>query len=268
MGENGQYYIPAGTPRLTTVTDMHDVKVDNRTETALDIADHRWNDMSLETAKYIAAYLGNNGRMYIDLPGTLKVTKNIDVADGFDAAKYKDTEFEFSLDLSGADEEYNAKIFDRSGDQQGRDFLIKDGDTFKLKAGESIYIYGLPDGASYEVTEQNIPSGFTQTSAEGAQGDITGGEEKSAEFLNTYSASLPDSVDTSEFFVGAKVLDGRDWKQGDSFLFVIEKDDKAPATEKAETETEALSDGQYTDGQQVPFDFGKANLPNLELTPI
>lgn len=260
VGENGQYYIPAGTPRLTTVTDMHDVKADNRTETASDIADQRWNDMSLESAEDIVAYLGNNGRMYVDLPGTLKVTKDIDVVDGFDAAKYKDTEFEFSLDLSGADEEYNAKIFDRSGDQQGRDFLIKDGDTFKLKAGESIYIYGLPDGASYEVTEQNIPAGFTQTSAEGAQGDITGGEEKSAEFLNTYSASLPDSVDTSEFFAGAKVLDGRDWKQGDSFLFVIEKDDKAPATEKAETRSEALSDGQYTDGQQVPFDFGEAEF--------
>ena len=62
------------------------------------------------------------------------------------------------------------------------------------------------------------------------------------------------------FFAGAKVLDGRDWKQGDSFLFVIEKDDYAPATEKAETRAEALSDGQYTDGQQVPFDFGEAEF--------
>ena len=66
---------------------MHDVKADNRTETASDIADQRWNDMSLESAEDIVAYLGNNGRMYIDLPGTLKVTKDIDVADGFDAAK-------------------------------------------------------------------------------------------------------------------------------------------------------------------------------------
>lgn len=259
VGENGQYYIPAGTPRLTTVTDMHTVKKTNDTSTAGDVADQKWNDMGVNTAEDIIAYLGNNGRMDLDLPGTLKVSKDIAVADGFDKSAYLDTEFEFTLELTGADGQYDAEIFDENGNRQGSEFTVENGGTFKLKAGESIYVYGLPHGAEYAVDEQNIPAGFSKTSATANEGNIVGGEEQSAEFLNTYDAELPDTVDTADFFKGAKILDGRDWNQGDSFLMVIETESGVP-TEKAQTKLTADTDGQYKDGDKVPFDFGKAQF--------
>ncbi|MFR2966711.1 MAG: hypothetical protein ACLTK0_10165 [Anaerovoracaceae bacterium] len=65
------------------------------------------------------------------------------MADGFDAAKYKDTEFEFKLDLSELTKN-TAKIFDRSGDQQGGEFLIKT--EIRSSSRREGIIYISPDG--------------------------------------------------------------------------------------------------------------------------
>lgn len=259
-GENGQYYIPSGTPRLTAVTNLYAQKSNNATQTAADTANPAWNDVSVANAEKITVYLGNNGRMDIELPGTLKVSKTSQAADGFNKENIEDKEFEFLLDLNGTAGTYTAKIFDSKGSQQGSDLTVKDQDTFKLRDGQSISIYGLPDGTEYEVTEQNLPAGFEQTSAAGSAGTIAGGIVSEASFVNTYKAVMPDSVDAAEFFKGAKILDGRDWKAGETFKFVIDAQGDAPATEKTEVQLTARNDGSYADGQEVPFDFGKADF--------
>lgn len=260
VGENNQYYIPAGTPRLTTVTDLYDKKDKNETGTASVIINPKWDEMSVSSAEEILVYLGNNGRIDVELPGTLKVTKNVEVADGFDKATVTEKEFDFVLKLTGAEGSYQAKIFDKNNKQQGGDLSLGDGDSFKLKDGQSIYVYGLPQGAAYEVKEQNLPGGFSQKSATGASGTITGGEESQAEFTNLYRALVPASVDTSEFFVGAKVLDGRDWNEGEAFTFVIKPQNGAPVPERLTTELVSQSKASYKDGVEVPFDFGKAEF--------
>ena len=71
---------------------------------------------------------------------------------------------------------------------------------------------------------------------------------------------MPDSVDAAEFFKGAKILDGSDWNAGETFKFVIDAQGDAPATEKTEVQLTARNDGSYADGQEVPFDFGKADF--------
>ena len=49
--------------------------------------------------------------------------------------------------------------------QHGDDFKIASGGTHTLKHGEVMRVYGLPDGATYTVSEpvEQMPEGFTQT---------------------------------------------------------------------------------------------------------
>lgn len=260
VGENNQYYIPVGTPRLASVTNLYALKADNATGTAEEIINPVWNDMDVSNAERIRVYLGNNGRIDIELPGTLKVAKVSETADGFDKETIKDKEFEFLLDLNGAEGSYTARLFGDDMKQQGEDLTVEDKDVFKLKDGQTMFIYGLPDGTAYKVTEQNMPAGFQRISAEGDKGTITGGTVSAASFVNSYKAVLPESADTAEFFKGGKILDGRDWKTGESFKFVIKAQGNAPETEQTEAVLVAGPDENYDDGSEVSFDFGKADF--------
>lgn len=67
-----------------------------------------------------------------------------------------------------------------------------------LRDKQKIFIYGLPAGAHYEVSEINLPGGFTQTSPaeEGqpvAASGITGPIENSI-FVNAYAADMGDAA--------------------------------------------------------------------------
>jgi len=72
--------------------------------------------------------------------------------------------------------------------------------SVKLKAGEHVIIEGLPDGATYTVTE-DAAGGFTPT-ATGDTGTIVANQQCTASFINTYAAS------SRYQFVGTKKLDG------------------------------------------------------------
>ena len=72
--------------------------------------------------------------------------------------------------------------------------------AISLKAGESVVISGLPNGASYTVTE-DAAGGFTVTS-EGSTGTIAADRQSNAFFDNTYQSSGLYQ------FIGTKKLDG------------------------------------------------------------
>ena len=128
-----------------------------------------------------------------------------------------DKSFDFTVALTGTDGKpvsgtfgtgSAAVTFDESGMA-----------TFKLKGGESKTISGLPEGATYEVTEA-AASGYDPTS-EGEKGTVTK-EGATAAFINTYGIITPATVNTDALF--GKKLIGRDWKAGDAFTFSIAAD--------------------------------------------
>lgn len=71
IGVNSQgVYFKTGTARLTYLNNLYKAKDDNVTETANDVLNPKW----VGTGQ-VGAYLGNNGKLTVDLPGTLAVTK-------------------------------------------------------------------------------------------------------------------------------------------------------------------------------------------------
>ena len=72
-----------------------------------------------------------------------------------------------------------------------------------------------------------------------------------ARFINTYEAVTEQPVSTDGLF--SKVLNGRDWKESDSFTFVIEPQDGAPAPKEAEATLTSRTDEA---GVSVSFGFG------------
>ncbi len=83
-----------------------------------------------------------------------------------------------------------------TGVQHGNDFKIASGGTHTLKHGEVMRVYGLPDGATYTVSEpvEQMPEGFTQTlpldeagKPTTATGAIKLGDTSRVLFENTYT---------------------------------------------------------------------------------
>lgn len=257
-GEGG-IYIKAGTQKTNRIKDLVGVKgVDggaNNTDTASGYLSPDWS----ATPGFITTLLGNNGKLTVDIPGSLEVTKKVESAEGVTAPA--DANFPFTISLAKADGEYGAQVYDENGDPVGSAFTIKNGSTFTLKADETLKVVGLPAGASYIVTEEanekgDIPSGFTQTASEGATGAIVAGEASKASFTNKYSVD-EFTLSGSEYLDGTKVLTGRDWLEGDSFTFELSGAGN-PLPEGAENgkATITLEGAGHGENERVSFQFG------------
>ncbi len=109
--------------------------------------------------------------------GELDITKTV-------VNEYKEndtTEFTFQVTIDGVDA--NKEFPYTIGETEG---TIKSGETLKLKNGETAKISEIPDGASYTVTETDIPDGYENTSTSGDSGTISDEAAAEAEFENTY----------------------------------------------------------------------------------
>ena len=80
--KTGEYYIPAGTPRTTSLSYFTENKAEgaNKTNTATTSIKPVWKENFAGNS--ITTYLGNNGRMIFDLPGELDITKTVNAAEG------------------------------------------------------------------------------------------------------------------------------------------------------------------------------------------
>ena len=240
---SGNAYFKAGTARLTYIDELAKSKAENITGTATDVLNPKWNsETSTSAATTVIPHLGNNGKLSVEIPGTLAVSKTLDMPEGFDAAAYSDKSFDFELTVeAAAGKTLHAEVKNAAGDVCGDPFELAFDEngkaTHSIKAGETLYVYGVAPNADYSVEELlNAPAddgslthanpGFSQTSpadAEGkaiaATGTVVAGEVAKAEFVNAYAAQGTLKGETA--LAGAKTLNGRDWLSSDKFTFVL-----------------------------------------------
>lgn len=250
----GKAYLKAGTPRLTYINELHAQKADNVTATASSFIDPKWNGSQIFT------WLGNNGKLTLERPGSLEISKVVELAHGYDAADFADEPFEFTVSISEAagksftgtvtlgDEVQGDENFSLTFDEEG---------TYRhtLKPGEKLTIKGLCGGWAYKVDEADR-AGWTAKPVD-AEGVISAGEAAEVEFDNAYAATGVLEGKTS--LAGTKTLDGRAWRSEDRFAFLLTAKDNAPMPEGAQNGTAVMyvtvSEGT-TAGTEIPFNFG------------
>ena len=226
---------------------------------------------NLGTMRLNQLFTSATGVQYTDQRiARLEVTKQVTSADGVTApttyvdaqGQTQDLTFEFTFRLPtngilGGDlankQEYDAQVFDASGDAVGDSFKLKDGDKHSIKAGETIRVYGLAAGDDFTVTEtgKHEDLGFSLVSRkkgdeeQRGEGDAISGtivettssadisQNNRLTFTNNYSP-IPATLDGSASLRVTKSLvneDGsaRDWDEGDAFTFTLAPGDEATA---------------------------------------
>ena len=203
-----------------------------------------WTDLSKVANKNLSAlFTGTNiVRITNERTASIAVRKEVAVPEGFELskdAKERDFTLTFTFDKLGnlpTDTAFDAATFavDKDGveRQVGNDYTITSGGTHTLKHGETIKVYGLPDGASYAVREkpddlypQTQPA--NDTGATPAIGAIESGKTATAEFVNTYTPA-PVTVDGEAFSYEKHFNLMRAEKQDDgTYKEVMEKEDGA-----------------------------------------
>lgn len=261
----GACYLKSGTPRLTYVNELHKVKEENRTATAADVLNPKWSGIEQSAAQtLINAYLGNNGKLSVEVPGTLTVTKQLALPVGYSADDFANESFEFTIAMQDAvGKNFNAVVKNASGEQQGDKFVLafgQDGQAkHSLKPGETLYVYGLSAGWDYKVSE--TPRDGFMAEADGAEGKIAAGETSAVTYTNTYAAS--GTLVGETYLKGKKVLTGREWLETDKFTFVLKDADTSveapmpspPANTLGEMHVEVTRPLGTPAGTEVPSNF-------------
>ena len=249
-------YFKSGTPRLTYINELHKVKEENRTDTAADVLNPKWSGIEQSSAEtLINAYLGNNGKLSVDVPGTLTVTKQLQLPEGYNAADFANESFEFTIAMQGAvGKSFNAVVKNANGEQQGDKFVLAFGQNgeakHSLKPGETLYVYGLSAGWNYKVSE-TPRDGFTAEAA-GAKGQIAAGETSAVTYKNTYAAS--GTLDGETYLKGEKVLTGRVWLETDKFTFILKDADTSVEAPMPPTDTLGETRVEVTQPYGTPAD--------------
>lgn len=281
---SGNAYFKAGTARLTYIDELAKSKAENITGTATDVLNPKWNsETSTSAATTVIPHLGNNGKLSVEIPGTLAVSKTLDMPEGFDAAAYSDKSFDFELTVeAAAGKTLHAEVKNAAGDVCGDPFELTFDEngkaTHSIKADETLYVYGVAPNAAYSVEELlNVPAddgslthanpGFLQSSptdAEGkaiaATGKVVAGEVTKAEFVNTYAAQ--GTLEGSTALAGAKTLKGRAWLSSDKFTFVLKDANTSVVAPMPERASDGVARLEVTQpegtpaGAQVGFHFG------------
>lgn len=259
IGVNNQgAYFKAGTARLTYLNELYKAKTSNDTGTAIDVLNPKWVG-----AGQVGSYLGNNGKLSVDLPGTLAVTKQLEVPEGYTLSDFGNDTFEFTISMTeAANKGFSAVVKNASGEQQGDAFTLQFNDAGEaqhgLKAGETLYVYGLDVGWNYEVSEANH-AGFIQDGTD-LKGVIVAGQTANAKVVNTYSAS--GTLGGQQGLAGEKILTGRAWLSTDKFTFVLKPaagsvDVPMPAdADQGMARVKVTQPEGTPDGTKVPFNFG------------
>lgn len=251
-------YFKAGIARLTHLNELYKAKTSNNTGTAIDVLNPKWVG-----AGQVGSYLGNNGKLSVDLPGTLAVTKQLEVPDGYSADDFANDSFEFTINMpDAATKSFSAVVKNANGDKVGDAFTLTfDGEgkaKHDLKAGETLCVYGLAGGWSYTVTESDR-AGFAQVGTD-LTGAIAAGETVNAKVVNAYSAS--GKLEGAKVLKGEKVLTGRSWNGTDKFTFLLEAPEGSVGVPMPEGAIGGRATVEVTQpdgtpaGTPVPFNFG------------
>ena len=255
--ESGYLVLKKGARRLTYINELRTDKNPNATNTASAIINPHWNGKTINVA------LGNNGRISLEQPSTLAISKTVVVPDGFDEAYYNDFNFTFDISIpDAAGKTFKATVKGVDGEVRGDKSwnLTLDANghaEHTLKHGETLYVYGIDSGITYTVTERAAAGFATAPSTSSCEGTTEAGVEAKAEFTNTYSAT--GTLSGENALVGEKILNGRDWFASDSFTFILQGLDGAPMPEGSEGDIYRLavtSPEGTPSGTHVAFNFG------------
>lgn len=243
-------YFKAGSREATFINSLYKAKDKNVTETAEDVLNPKWASVGR-----IASYLGNNGKLSVDLPGALAVTKQLQVPDGYSADEFASESFEFTVAVpKAANKAFNAVVKNANGEQQGDAFTLTfDGDgkaQHSLKADETLYIYGLTAGWNYTVGETER-SGFDQ-SGTNLEGAIAAGETAQAKVVNTYKAS--GTLSGEQVLKGEKVFTGRNWNGTDKFTFLLDANEGSVGVPMPEGANNGRATVEVTQPDGAPAD--------------
>lgn len=251
---SGKAYIKSGAPRFAYINELYAQKADNVTATASSFINPVW------AGTQILTWLGNNGKLTLDRPGSLEITKVVELPDGYDAAGFANESFEFTVSIPEAAGRSFTGTVTLGGEVQGDEnfSLTFDEDgvyTHTLKPGEKLTIKGLFGGWAYKV-EETARDGWT-AEAVGAEGTISAGEAAEVEFENTYAAT--GVLEGKKGLAGTKALDGRAWRNEDSFAFVLTAAGDAPMPDGAQDGSAVMyvtAPEGTPDGTEIPFNFG------------
>lgn len=227
---SGNAVFKPGTPRITYIDELRTPKDSNPTATATTVLNPLWSGSS------VACHLGNNGKLVIEKPGTLAISKSLVVPEGYDRADFANDTFTFTIEIDKAEgQEFPAEVRDANNEPVGDAFTIAFDNsgqaTHSLKDGETLYIRGLSAGWEYLVSEQPT-TGFDQIAPaenndpQAATGTIAAGTQATAEFTNAYRPS--GTLDNDDALAVKKVLTGRSWTDNDVFRFIL-----TPTTDNA-----------------------------------
>ena len=211
---------------------------------------------------------------------SLEVTKHVVVPKGLTGNKDAKFTFKFTVPTT-AGKTYKAAVFENAGaaseKQVGDMFDLTNGREQTITAGQTIRVYGLDEHDAYTVQEltdtDKMPAGFTLTKREqggnalSGEGDSISGtiakknadgtvaEANKLAFTNTYSVKPP--VKLTNAFWAQKVLQGRDWKGGDSFKIYLRTDKGTPMPDGAEdAPVSGMTQVVKTVKNGDKFDFG------------
>lgn len=227
----GNYYIPGGTQRLDRPASLNANKTNNETGTAPTVLTPSWEGTG------VTQRLGNNGKITYDLPGELEIKKSVDWGNASDETKQKQNSFEFTVNFNGDATlagNFTYDVYESGEEPVVSDATVADGGTITLKDGQRAVIKGLPADTTFKVTETEAnKNGFTTTDTvtadssndptDGiANGAIKGGSQQTVSFQNNYKADEPLKYDTGTGLNVEKVLNGRDWRDGDEFTFNVQ----------------------------------------------
>ena len=254
--ESGYLILRKGSRQLTRINELYTAKDSNPTVTASTIIDPRWS------GKTINVLLGNNGRISLEQPSTLAISKTVVTPAGFDERHYNGLDFTFNISIpDAAGKTFKAVVKGTDGKVHGDESWDLTLDArghakHTLKHGETLYVYGIPSGTDYSVTE-SARAGFKTEPSAPCEGKTKAGLEAKADFKNTYSAT--GTLVGREALLGEKVLKGRDWFASDSFTFILQGLDGAPMPKGSEGDIYSLavtSPEGTPSGTPVAFNFG------------
>ena len=250
---SGKAYIKSGAPRFAYINELHTQKANNVTATAVSFINPVW------AGTQILTWLGNNGKLTLERPGSLEITKSVEFPDGYVATDFANERFEFSVSIpeaAGKSFTGNVTLGDEvQGDENFSLTFDEDGVyTHTLKPGEKLTIKGLFGGWAYKV-EETARDGWT-AEVVGDEGTISAGEAAEVEFENTYAATgvLKGESDLA----GTKALDGRAWRS-DKFAFVLTAKGDAPmpdGTQDGSAVMYVTAPEGTPEGVEIPFNFG------------
>ena len=222
--EDDYWSFNKGTARLAYIDQLHTTKADvggNMTETARDVLNPRWNDLSsVATSTHVHSHLGNNGKIIFSLatkPTTVDTKTDFGLTKVLEGRKWADTDaFEFEL---SATSDNNAPMPDPAT------VTVTNADLDKGKAAINFgkITYAEPGEYTYEVREVKGDAGgitysknvatFKVTVTVNAKGELKADVEKTSgetKFTNTYSAKTetPLTLEATKTLTGRLMVDG------------------------------------------------------------